>query len=185
MMDDAFAQLRTPRLYLRRFRESDVEAFARYRSDPAVARYQGWDAPYPIEQAREFVTTMATAQADVPGDWLQVAVARAGDGSLVGDCAFAPQAHEARTVEIGFTVAPEHQGRGYAREAVSLLLRYLFGQLGKHRVTASCDSRNAPSVRVLEAVGMRREGHLVGSTWSKGEWTDDLLFAILRREWMS
>ncbi len=185
MTDDAFTQLRTPRLFLRRFRESDVEAFARYRSDPAVARYQGWDAPYPLEQAREFVTTMATAQADVPGDWLQIAVARAGDGSLVGDCALAPQAHEARTVEIGFTIAPEHQGRGYAREAVSLLLRYLFGQLGKHRVTASCDPRNAPSVRVLEAVGMRREGHLVESTWSKGEWTDDLLFAILKRDWMS
>jgi hypothetical protein len=99
----------------------------------------------------------------VPGDWLQIAVARAGDGPLVGDCALAPQAHEARTVEIGFTIAPEHQGRGYAREAVSLLLRYLFGQLGKHRVTASCDSRNAPSVRVLETVGMRREGHLAGA----------------------
>ena len=185
MMDDEFAQLRTPRLYLRRFRESDVEAVTRYRSDPAVARYQGWDAPYPMEQAREFVATMATAQADVPGDWLQIAVARAEDGSLVGDCAFAPQADEALTVEIGFTIAPEHQGRGYAREAVSLLLRYLFGQLGKHRVMASCDTRNAPSVRVLEAVGMRREGHLVESTWSKGEWTDDLLFAILSREWMS
>src|SRR5680860_983740 len=108
-----------------------------------------------------------------------------GTVRLAGDCALAPQTHEARTVEIGFTIAPEHQGRGYAREAVSLLLRYLFGQLGKHRVTASYDPRNPPSVRVLEAVGMHREGHLVESTWSKGEWTDDLLFAILRRDWMS
>lgn len=66
-----------------------------------------------------------------------------------------------------------------------MLLRYLFGQVGKQRLTASCDSRNAPSVRVLEAVGMRREGHLVESTWSKGEWTDDLLFEIRGREWMS
>ena len=182
---ETFAPIQTARLRLRPFRDSDAAAFAAYRSDPEVARYQGWDAPYPIEQAREFVTTMATAQAGVPGDWLQVAVARAGDGSLVGDCAFAPQAHEARTVEIGFTVAPEHQGRGYAREAVSLLLQYLFNQLGKHRVTASCDARNAPSAKMLEAVGMRQEGHLVDSTWSKGEWTDDLLFAILRREWPS
>ena len=185
MMDDEFAQLRTPRLYLRRFQESDIEAFARYRSDPAVARYQGWDAPFSTEQARELVTTMATAPADVPGSWLQIAVARASDGALIGDCAFASQPHEARTVEIGFTIAPEHQGCGYAREAVSLLLQYLFDHLGKHRVTASCDARNAPSARMLEAVGMRQEGHLVDSTWSKGEWTDDLLFAILRREWPS
>jgi RimJ/RimL family protein N-acetyltransferase len=183
MSDDVFTQLRTPRLRLRRFRESDVDTFARYRSDPAVGRYQGWDAPYPVEQARRFVAAMATAQADVPGEWLQIAVALARNDSLVGDCAFAPETHEPRTVEIGFTIAAQQQGRGYAREAVSLLLRYLFNQLGKHRATASCDPRNAPSIKVLEAVGMRREGHMVESTWSKGEWTDDLLFAILRREW--
>lgn len=183
MSDDVFTQMRTPRLHLRRFRESDVDAFARYRSDPAVARYQSWDAPYPVEQARRFVAAMATAQSDVPGEWLQIAVALARDDALIGDCAFAPETHEPRTVEIGFTIAPEHQGRGYAREAVSLLLRYLFQHLGKHRVTASCDPRNAPSIKVLEAVGMRREGRLVASTWSKGEWTDDLLFAILRHEW--
>lgn len=183
MTDDVFTQLRTPRLCLRRFSESDAEAFASYRSDPAVARYQGWDAPYPVEQASRFVSAMATEPADVPGQWLQIAVTLAGDDALVGDCAFVPQAHEPRTSEIGFTIAAEHQGRGYAREAVSSLLRYLFEQLGKHRVTASCDPRNAQSVKVLEAVGMRREGHMVDSTWAKGEWTDDLLFAILRREW--
>jgi RimJ/RimL family protein N-acetyltransferase len=183
MTDDTFTQLRTPRLCLRRFRESDVETFAGYRSDPAVARYQDWEAPYPVERASRFVSAMATAEADVPGEWLQLAVALAGDDSLVGDCAFVPHSHEARTVEIGFTIAPEYQGLGYAREAVSSLLGYLFEQLDKHRVTASCDPRNAPSVKVLEAVGMRPEGHLVENTWSKGEWTDDLLFAILRREW--
>lgn len=80
-----------------------------------MARYQGWDAPYAIEQAKEFVTTMATAQTDVPGDWLQIAVARTGDGSLVGDVRWLHRRNEARTVEIGFTIAPERQGRGYAR----------------------------------------------------------------------
>jgi len=183
MTDDMFTQLRTPRLCLRRFRESDAEAFAGYRSDPAVARFQSWDTPYPFEQASRFVSSMATAPADVPGEWLQVAVAIPMDGSLVGDCAFAPRADDARTVEIGYSIAPEHQGRGYAREVVASLLGYLFERLEKHRVTAACDPRNLPSVRVLEAVGMRREGHTIESTWSKGEWTDDLLFAILEREW--
>jgi RimJ/RimL family protein N-acetyltransferase len=183
MADDSFTQLSTPRLCLRRFREGDAEALASYRSDPAVARYQGWDAPYPLEQASRFVSEMSTEPADVPGEWLQIAVTLAGDHALVGDCAFVPHALDPRTVEIGFTIAPDHQGRGYAREVVSSLLRYLFEQLGKHRATASCDPRNVPSVKVLEAVGMRREGHMVESTWAKGEWADDLLFAILRREW--
>ncbi len=183
MSDDPFTHLQTPRLRLRRFRESDAEAFAAYRSDPAVARYQGWEAPFSLDRARAFVTEMATAPVDVPGEWLQIAVALATDDSLVGDCAFAPDADEPRTAEIGFTIAPEHQGRGLAREAVTLLLGFLFEDLGKHRVTASCDARNAPSAKLLAAVGMRREGHLVEGTWAKGEWTDDLLFAILRPEW--
>ena len=77
---------------------------------------------------------------------------------------------------------PQNQGRGYATEAVRLLLGYLFAR-GKHRITACCDARNAASVAVLERLAMRREGHLRQSTWAKGEWTDDLLYGLLREEW--
>jgi RimJ/RimL family protein N-acetyltransferase len=79
--------------------------------------------------------------------------------------------------------AAEHQGHGYATEAVRRLLHYLLIERDKHRVSASCDDRNTRSAAVLERVGMRREGHLLESTWSKGEWTNDLLYAVLRREW--
>lgn len=127
------------RLFLRRFRESDVEAFARYRSDPAVARYQGWDAPYPIEQAKEFVTTMATAQADVPGDWLQIAVARTGDGSLVGDVRWLHRRTRRGPSRSGSPSLPSIKDAA-TREAVSLLLRYLFGQPGTPRRHFLCCS---------------------------------------------
>jgi RimJ/RimL family protein N-acetyltransferase len=50
---------------------------------------------------------------------------------------------------------------------------------------ARCDPRNAASVAVLERLGMRREGHMRESTWAKGEWTDDLLYAILDWEWQA
>jgi aminoglycoside 6'-N-acetyltransferase len=176
-----FAPLRTDRLTLRRFTDADAEAFAAYRSDAGIARYQGWEAPYPLADAQAFARQMAAAAPDLPGEWFQLAVEL--DGALIGDCAFAPWASEPRTAEIGFTIAPAQQRRGYAREAVTGLLGYLFGTLGKHRVTASCDVRNAASARVLEAVGMRREGHLVEAVWAKGEWTDDLVYAVLRREW--
>lgn len=86
---------------------------------------------------------------------------------------------------MDFTIAPGHQGRGHATDAARELLGYLFDQRGKHRVTASCDARNVASARVLERLGMRREGHLRESTWAKGEWTDDLLYALLSREWQS
>jgi RimJ/RimL family protein N-acetyltransferase len=66
---------------------------------------------------------------------------------------------------------------------VARLLHYLLIERGKHRVSATCDDRNTRSAAVLERVGMRREGYLLESTWSKGEWTSDLLYAVLRREW--
>lgn len=183
MSDQAFPSLRTPRLCLRRFQDSDAAPFAAYRSVPEVARYQGWEEPYSVEEAQRFVTTMATAPVDVPGQWIQIAVALPDTGSLVGDCAFAPLAHEPRTVEVGFTIAPDYQCQGYATEAVRELLRYLFDTLHKHRVTASCDPRNLPSRRVLEALGLRQESPLLDAPRSKSDWTDDLVFVIRRRDW--
>jgi aminoglycoside 6'-N-acetyltransferase len=94
-----------------------------------------------------------------------------------------PQADDPRLCEIGFTLAPGYQGRGYGTEAVRLLLSYLFITRSKHRISACCDARNAASAALLERLGMRREGHLRQSSWFKGEWTDDLLYGLLRDEW--
>ena len=85
--------------------------------------------------------------------------------------------------EIGYTVAPAFQRRGYASEGVSRMLEHLLVERGLHRVRAACDCRNIASLRLLERLGFRREGHLRSSTWSKGEWCDDCLYALLAEEW--
>jgi aminoglycoside 6'-N-acetyltransferase len=186
MPDESFTEVPGERVVLRRLGWADLEQFVAYRSDEQVARYQSWDAPYPREEGERLVGQLMTEHPDTAGEWFQFAVAlRAtghATGQLIGDCAAMPRADDPRQCEIGFTLAPEFQGRGYATEAVRLLAGYLFGR-GKHRITASCDARNAASAAVLERLGMRREGHLRQSTWAKGEWTDDLLYALLRDEW--
>jgi aminoglycoside 6'-N-acetyltransferase len=185
MPDESFTRLVTARLMLRRFQPSDLDAFVGYRSCAEVARYQTWDAPYPRSAGERFMAEIMASQPDTAGEWFQFAVALRSTGELVGDCAAKPEVDDPRQAEIGFTIAPAHQRRGYATEAVSRLLGYLFESRGKHRVTASCDGRNQASAGVLERVGMRREGHLRESTWAKGEWTDDLCYALLDREWRS
>ncbi len=92
-------------------------------------------------------------------------------------------ADDPRQVEIGFTLAPAYWGQGLATEAVSGILSYLFGPAQKHRVFASVDPRNAPSIALLERVGMRREAHFRESLWFKGEWVDDVIFGVLKSEW--
>ena len=92
--------------------------------------------------------------------------------------------HENRMqAEIGFTLASERQGQGYATEAVSAVLQGLFERRGLHRVSAECDARNSSSARLLERVGFRQEGRRPDFTWIKGEWTDDLLFGLLADRW--
>ena len=185
MADEGFTELAGPRVTLRRFHPGDLATFVAYRSSEQVARFQSWDAPYPREQGERFIREIAKAHPDTPGEWFQFAVALRSAGQLIGDCAAMPHADDPRQCDIGFTMSPEHQGRGYATEAVRLLLTYLFSERGKHRIAAYCDPRNAASVALLERLGMRREGHLRESTWAKGEWTDDLVYALLTDEWPS
>jgi RimJ/RimL family protein N-acetyltransferase len=183
MPDKGFTELTGERVVLRRFHPGDLTEFVAYRSSPDVARYQSWDAPYPREEGERFIREIAKDHPDTAGEWFQFAVALRATGQLIGDCAAMPLADDPRQCEIGFTLAERHQGHGYATEAVRLLIGYLFTVRGKHRIIAYCDARNAPSAAVLERLGMRREGHLRESTWAKGEWTDDLLYAVLDHEW--
>jgi RimJ/RimL family protein N-acetyltransferase len=173
--------LSTPRLELRRFRADDAAVFAAYRSDPQIARYQSWTAPVSLPDAAALVADFAAGDPRSPG-WFQYAVELRSARALIGDVGV--NLHDnLMQAEIGFTIAREHQGRGYGTEAVRCVLDHLFGVRGLRRVSAECDARNLRSARLLERAGFRREGHRVANTWTKGEWTDDLLFGLLAEDW--
>lgn len=114
--------LKTNRLLLRPFQESDLECFAAYRSDLEVARYQSWATPFTLDQAAAFLEKMKFAEAGSAGTWYQLAVERQSQPGLIGDCAFQVLAEEPRHAQIGFTFSRLHQRQGYATEAVVRLL---------------------------------------------------------------
>jgi aminoglycoside 6'-N-acetyltransferase len=182
--DAAFREHRSDRLVIRRFRVEDAASLAAYRSDPAVARYQSWDIPFSHEQARSFIERLEPANPDSPGEWFQFAVVEKATGAHIGDVAAAVDADDPRLATIGVTLAPSAQGRGYAGEAVAWLLDYLFLERQKHRVTADCDVRNSRVVALFDRLRMRREAHHVQSSWWKGEWVDEYVYALLAREWL-
>lgn len=175
--------LRTNRLVLRPFRIGDAAAFAAYRSDPEVARYQSWSAPYRLEAARELIGQMVGRTRAEVGAWNQIAIEDAEGAGLIGDCAFRLDSEEQAT--IGFTVARAHQGRGYATEAARGLAGQLFAGMRLERVRAECDAENVASQRVLERVGMRREAHYAKHVLFKGAWGNEWAYAVLRTEWGS
>ncbi len=172
---------RTARLDVRRFTTADVAAFSAYRADPDVARYQSWD-DFTVDQGSALVESMRHLDLGTPGEWYQLALEDRSRRVLVGDLAAKVSALEPREMEIGFTLAREEQGRGYATEALQGLLDHAFTQLGLHRVVAVTDVRNTAAAAVLGRVGMRQEGHLVDNVFIKGEWGSELLFAMLAGE---
>lgn len=178
------AELRTPRLRLRRFTDADLPVFVAYRQDPEVARYQGWDDTFSAKDARALFANTRCIAPGTPGVWFRFAIEEVATGTVLGDCALHVKGDDPRQAEIGFTLARGHQGKGYAAEAVGAVLGYAFGTLGLHRVVAITDARNAAAARLLERVGMRREGHYLQNVWFKGAWGDELSFALLRDEWL-
>jgi RimJ/RimL family protein N-acetyltransferase len=182
MSGEEFARLESERLILRRFAYSDLEPFLAYRNDPEVARYQAWESCTESE-AIAMIEEMKSLQPGTPGEWFQFAIELKETGALIGDCALKVE-RDGRQAEIGFTLSREHQGKGYASEAVSRLLDYAFGDLGLHRVVAITDRENEPSWALLERLGMRREGCFVQNAWFKGRWTSEYLYAVLDDEWL-
>jgi tRNA-Thr(GGU) m(6)t(6)A37 methyltransferase TsaA len=169
----------TARLILSPLRAGDAQALFDYRSDPDVSRYQSFD-PASADDALAFIE--AASGADL-GGWTSLGIRFAATGDLVGDVGFHMSPDAPGSAQVGVTLAPGHQGRGLAAEALLALLGHLFTSLAVHRVFASVDPRNASSMALMRRVGMRQEAHLRESLPFKGEWADDVIFAMLDSEW--
>ena len=178
-----FINLETENLILRKFKESDAPAFLEYRTNPQVALYQSerW-LSFTLEDAAEFVKEQSDFEPGLPDTWFQIAIELKETGNLIGDLAIHTLPQDINQVEIGYTLSPIYQKKGYGIEAVRCLLGYLFNMLNKHRVIAIIDVRNTPSIKLLEKVGMRKEGHFIKNAWYKGEYTDEYSYALLKEE---
>ena len=172
--------LETARCRLRDFAERDLPAFVRYRATPEVAHFQSWSS-YTLEDAQRLYAAQRVTPFGKAGSWYQVAIAGKDDDRLIGDCAL-HFLEDGWQVEIGFTLAPEYQGKGLAREAVTALLEYVFGKLGKHRVIAVTDAENHSAQKLLRGLGFRQEAHYRQNIFFKGKWGDECLFALLAEE---
>jgi len=173
--------LNTQRLVLRPLYPTDARSIFAYRSQPEVNRYQLWAIEY--EDVRSLIASQQGLDPDIPGTWFQAGITLHESGELIGDLGLHFLEGDNRQVEFGVTLSPAWQGQGIATESISAVLEYLFSSLGKHRVYASADPRNLRSVALMERLGLRKEGCSLKSVWNRGEWTDDVTYAMLEDEW--
>ncbi len=174
--------LSTSRLLLRRLQRGDVDALCDYRSLPEVARYQGWEFFGP-DDAASLIAGQAGAEPGVPGTWFQLAIVEKATETMIGDCGLHCLLDSPRQMELGVTLAPSHQRRGYATEALRCVLGFVFDALGTHRVSAVMAAENDAAASLFRRLGFRQEAHFIEHRWYKGYWDSEFLFAMLRREW--
>lgn len=173
----AVLPLVTDRLCLRLHEPGDQVWLRAIYSQPEVARYllvEPWSA---TDAAKEISKRLVRTGLDDDAEALGLVIER--DGAPIGDVVLWLVDAERRVAEIGWALDPRQGGRGYAREAVGAVLHLAFEHYRVHRVAAQMDARNHPSATLADAVGMQREAHLRQDCWSKGEWTDTVVFGML------
>jgi RimJ/RimL family protein N-acetyltransferase len=175
--------IRTERLLLRPFVESDFDAVLDMQSRPNFVRYLMWDV-MDADAAAAFLTRRLRQTAIEAEDGaLVVAITVPPSDRVIGEIMLRLSSARHRQGEIGWSLHPDAQGHGYATEAAREGLRILFEDLGVHRVAADADPRNTGSLRIMERLGMRREADYVDAFFLKGEWVGETHYAILEDEW--
>jgi len=179
---DRWFPLRTERLLLREFRDTDADDVHAYASDPEVSRYLDW-GPNDAATTQAVMKRSSEAQAIWPRDDVNLAVEHVGDRRVIGSIRLGLKDPVNRTADFGHTYHRAYWRQGYGTEAARTLLQTGFATLGLHRIWATADVRNVGSWSLLQKLGMRREAHLVRNLLVKGAWRDTYLYAMLAEDW--
>jgi RimJ/RimL family protein N-acetyltransferase len=173
----------TERLTLRPFTRGDVDDVFAYRSRADVCAYL-FDEPMSRETCAEAVQArVGQVGLTAEGDKVVLAVEVRGTQRIIGEVSLIWRSDEFRQGELGYIFHPDAHGHGYATEASRALFRFGFEVAGLHRIYARCDARNIASSKVMERLGMRQEAHFREHTMVKGQWDEELIYAILEDEW--
>ncbi len=179
--------MHTGRLVIRRFSAADLANLMAYQTRPETLQYEPVE-PMTEERAVDYLAKQADPEHPAcgpAGGWLSFAVQHNGDARVIGEVGIFFEPEPKSEGAIGWMFHPDFCGRGYATEAAQALLRYAFETRRLHRLTSGCDTQNTASWRLMERLGMRREGHFLQSRRLRGEWRDGYSYALLRDEWLN
>jgi RimJ/RimL family protein N-acetyltransferase len=177
-----FTPIHTDRLVIRPVVASDVDALHARRNDPEVARWQTWTLPWPREKAETMVAEVMAMEGPANDDWWMATIVEAATDEVVGDLAV-NLTWDSRCSEVGYTLARQHWGKGYAAEATAAIIEYLFERVGVTRVAGSLHPDNPASAMVLERCGLVFEGHTRLSFWVGDDNSDDWIYGMTRADW--
>ncbi|WP_062051548.1 GNAT family N-acetyltransferase [Bacillus sp. JCM 19034] len=167
--------IKTKRLLIRNFKFNDWQAVYEYTSNAHVMKYIP-EGVFSEENVKEFINTNIDDTAE------KFAVVLINENIVIGHIVFLKYFGE-HTYEIGWVFNPKYHTKGYASEAAQAMVKFGFEKMKLHRIIATCQPENIPSYRVMEKIGMRREGYFKKCIPKGNEWWDEYYYAILEEEW--
>lgn len=184
LLDSVFTrlpELTTNRLNLRAMRMSDARDIYEYSCDPQVARHVLWEAHQNIHQTRAYIRyVLRQYRAGIPSSFC---IELKDTGKVIGTIGFMWVSNENRSAEVGYSLSRSYWNKGIMTEALREIMRFGFETLNLNRIEAQHECDNPASGKVMEHVGMLREGTLRQRLYNKSRFVDVELYAILRDEW--
>ncbi|MUG97742.1 GNAT family N-acetyltransferase [Scytonema sp. UIC 10036] len=174
--------LSSKRLILREFIKEDWKAVFDYQTDPQYLEFYEWETRSKTE-VQEFVQMFLEQQKQVPRIKFQLAIVLKSEEKVIGNCGIRKITPELPEASLGYEIASNYWGKGYATEAASTIIKFGFEELKLQRIYGWCIAENLASARVMEKVGMQFEERFTENEWFKGRWWDSLIFGISRDEW--
>lgn len=169
---------------IRTLRTSDLEDFLLYRANPAAYRWQAF-GPMDQTEARQFLRNHPKLDPTQSGQWQQLGIELLSTQQLIGDLAIRFSRIESCNAELGLTISPDFHRLGIGKEAMRLLLNYLFSAQKIHKVFVRVNEYNQGSIKLIESKGFQLEGRLRKHFWNGIDqtWDDELIFGLLAEEW--
>ena len=171
-------KLTTERLILREARKSDWKDVHEYAVDPDVYRFMPW-GPNTIEDTKNYIQRAINSRQENPRTNFELAIILKATQKRIGGCGITVSDAGNQQGWIGYCLNKNYWRQGYVTEVSAKLLEFGFYKLNLHRIYATCDTENIASARVLEKIGMQREGKMRDDKLIRKKWRDSFLYAVL------
>ena len=173
-------QFESPRLLMRPMQPDDIDDVLIWALDPVINQYA------PMPSTREFAIerfekSLTPWQAQ-DHEKLALAIVEKASNQVIGELMFKYASKACGLIEIGYCLNTGAQGKGFAFEAVKALVQHAFEHQNVHKVRARVDVRNDASNKLLEKLGMRREGTLIEHAKLIDGWCDMYSWGLLHRD---
>ena len=151
-----------------------------YGSVPEFSRFELW-GPNSVDDTKKFVSDMVLQATQEDRYKFDFAACLKENGLLIGGCGIRRESQSSYIANLGWAINPEFQSKGYATEAAQSLIQFSLEQLHLQVIYATCDTRNTPSLKVMEKLGMFRAGHIKGDKMQKGHRRDTFRYELIKR----